>query len=633
MKLKRIELNDFRNHAHSVLDTDAGFVCIRGVNHSGKSSIGQAISMNLATSTSSLDVQGRNFQRKIKRGATRAIIALDVQGSKHLIQNTVKLDTNTSGRTSRAVCLDDEDYKPLPFENFLTRFKDAILVATNSDYFILRMDENRQKSLLAKLALPERYDFPADTVEAVEKAIGQGAVDFSGEPFAVIELTYKKVYKERELVNRQVKEFIVPDALPTVKGVDSRAIQEQLDAARAKKQGISAERDKAVTEASAVEVERGKFQTKIDNLRTKVEEGRAKLATAEAGILAPERLKELRDIAAKAAELAKLKEDHAGLLATIRAATAQVNRLKDISEQGPTCPTCDQEINAEKIAALIAEFKKEITDADKQIQSVDTKIEAIGDVKGASASIFKHDAAVKAKAEIDEALADTVKQGKSTRDKLLALGDKVDATAPFTQPLQEIEATITNLLEQMRPVIAAEERAKEIKTKKEALAILEQKASTLDGLVKFFDKNGIKAKLLAEHVGGFENRINETLAAWGYKCLLSIEPWLMEVTNQEGDTSLVTELADSEQLMFSVAFQCAVSRAAGIGFIVADRMDTFLDEERVKANRCLYEATQNGTLDQVIMILTDKNQTAPNIPDSIFYYVEKGTVRRLQPAQ
>jgi len=29
-------------------------------------------------------------------------------------------------------------------------------------------------------------------------------------------------------------------------------------------------------------------------------------------------------------------------------------------------------------------------------------------------------------------------------------------------------------------------------------------------------------------------------------------------------------------------------------FIVADRMDTFADEERQKANRALYKATQDG---------------------------------------
>ena len=78
--------------------------------------------------------------RKVKRGESKAVITLDVQGAKHLIQNIVTLNQNTSGRTSRAVCLDDEDYKPLPFENFLARYKDAILVECNSDYFLNRMD-------------------------------------------------------------------------------------------------------------------------------------------------------------------------------------------------------------------------------------------------------------------------------------------------------------------------------------------------------------------------------------------------------------------------------------------------------------------------------------------------------------
>ena len=219
MRLTKIRLQNFRNHSDSTLDIgNSTFVCLRGANHSGKSSVGQCISMNLSPSTSSLDAQGRGYARKIKRGETKAQITVEIQGAKHLIQNVVTLNQNTSGRTSRAVCLDDDGYKPLPFENFLTRYRDALLVVSNSDYFLLRMDETRQKALLAKLALPERYDFPPEIIAAVQSAIGEGVIDFNGEPFAVIEKTHKKVYDERAIVNRQVKEFQIPDSLPGCDG-------------------------------------------------------------------------------------------------------------------------------------------------------------------------------------------------------------------------------------------------------------------------------------------------------------------------------------------------------------------------------------------------------------------------------
>ena len=142
----------------------------------------------------------------------------------------------------------------------------------------------------------------------------------------------------------------------------------------------------------------------------------------------------------------------------------------------------------------------------------------------------------------------------------------------------------------------------------------------------------MKSKLLAEHVGGFERDINETLEAFGYKASLSIEPYEFLVTNAEGDTSLITELADSEQLMFSIAFQSAVSRAAGIGFIVADRMDTFLPTERQKANRCLYKATQDGTLEQAILIMSDESEEVPKLADSKFFIVKNGKVTELKVA-
>jgi DNA repair exonuclease SbcCD ATPase subunit len=638
VRIKKIELENFRNHAATTLELgDTKFVVIRGPNFAGKSSIGQALSMCLTPSTSGLDAQGRGFARKIKRGASKAVLTTTVQDDQHLIEQTVVLNTNTSGRTGKSVCLDDKGWKPLPFDNFLTRYKDALLVALNTDYFVHRMEEARQISLLAKLALPDHYDFPQDKIDAVNRAIGAGVVDFGGEPFAVIAKAHKKLYDERTDLNRQVRDFKIPEALPEVKGVDSYALQKELEAARDERTTLTANKDAAVKAASAVETKRVRLTTKIDNLLAEVKEGTTKLATVTAGILPADKLKALQETAAKADQLKQLNSDHAGLLATIRAATEQVKKwkiAKDVSTQTPTCPTCEQEINAEKIAGLIAAFEKEHVDADARIQLVDKQIEAMGDVAGAVAAIAKHDAAVKEKAEIEASLTAKVATGKETRTELNALGEAVDPTAAFVQPLADVEVKVNDLMDKLRPAIAAEERGKEITRLQGELADLEKRAAALDELVKYFDSDGIKSKLLAEHVGGFERKINDTMQAWGYTCDLTIEPYDFQVTNRKGDKMAVSELSGAEEVMFSLAFQGAVSRAAGIGFIVADKMDTFLLEERKKANQCLYNMCCAGdpVLEQVIMIIADDNPKVPKLPHAAFFMVNDGNVERLIPA-
>jgi DNA repair exonuclease SbcCD ATPase subunit len=630
MRLSKIELESYRNHAHSVIEIGgASFIVFRGPNHAGKSSIREAISMGLALTTSSLDPQGRNFTRKIKRGSDKGVVKLDIQGN-HLIQQVVTLNTNTTGRTVRSTCIDDPDWRPLPFDNFLERFKDALLVAANTDYFLLRMDENRQKSLLAKLALPERYDFPEEIVQGVVKALGEGAIKFDGEPFAVIAQAYKKLYEERAVVNRQVKDFVIPEKLPIVTGVDSDSLQKKLGEARAERQNIESEKDAAVKAAGDVEVKRAKMTTKMDGLKERCIQLSTRIKEIENALLPDEQIDSLKIVAKRKEEHDKIVTRLSELDTKITDARKEWEAWKSLGTDLLRCPKCEQPITKEYVESNVSGSLAVLENAKSSHAELLTELKALGDVDGAVASIAKQETDLREKATLQKTLDDTIKEGRELRKDVDALGPAVNAAAQYGDPLEAVDKKINWIVEELRPVIAAEERVKEIKTKTEALEVLQKQASRLDELVKYFDKDGIKAKLLAEHIGGFENKLNETLGAFGYKCALSIEPYEMQVTNTAGDTILTTELSDSEQLMFSVALQCAVSRVAGIGFIVADRMDTFLPEERKKANRCLYMMATDKILEQVIMVLSDESTEVPNLPGSAFFFVNKGTVKRLE---
>lgn len=634
MKIKRLEIENFRNHQHSVMEIDASFVVIRGGNFAGKSSVGQAISMGLTPSTTALDDQGRGFISKIKRGATKSVITLDVKGGTHVVRQEVTLNTNTSGRTPKSTCLDDPDWKPLPFDNLLKAKKDALMVCLNTDRFLLGLNEEGQKNLLAKLALPSRYDFAQETIAGVEKAIGQGAINFEDEPFAVIAKTYKKLYDERQIVNRQVKEFSVPDSLGvTGWGLDSASLQAKLNEARDVRQRILTEKDAAVSKASDGEVERVRVQTKLDSIQEKVKEVQAMLVKAEANLLSDVKLKEISKVAAGKEVSNELSKDRSVIAATITALKSETDRLNGLlgkfSEAGAKCPTCDQEVDIRVINALLAAAQRELAEAQEKDNSILRDMKVLGDVDGAAATLARHEAAKEEQKAIRAVIADKEKTLKMGKDKLASMGAKVDVGAEFAEALTNADEEINAITEQLRPVIAAEERTKEIAIKTEQLNKLQAKAAAVDSLVKYFDKDGIKATLLSEHIGGFESKLNEVLNAWGYSTSLSIEPYEFLCTDTRGVTTPVRELSGSEQLMFSVALQCAVSRAAGIGIVVADRMDTFLPLQRSKANRALYTATQDGTLEQVIVIVSDETEEIPVLPNAMFFKVEDGLVRQL----
>jgi DNA repair exonuclease SbcCD ATPase subunit len=528
--------------------------------------------------------------------------------------------------------LDDPDNKKIinGFENFLKDRKEALLIALNTTYYS-RLDAKEQANLLAKLVLPSRYEFPKDKMDAVEDMLGEGKVDFDAEPFTVITGAYKLLHKERETINRQVKDFDIPGILPMPRGVDSTSLQTQLTGIREQRSKLQHERDAAMQKSTDVEVKRGKLQTKIEGLRAELGKGKARLEHLETELLSAEEVKGFIETAAKADELAKLKAQHSGMHGGMIAVNEQISRLKDISEKGATCPTCDQDIDAGKIATLIADLEKEYAEADQRIQALDTKIEAIGDINAAKESLRKHEAAVKEKITLEASLTETVKAGKATKAELEALPEASNATLPFNDPLATLQAQEDKVNEQLRPVIAAEERAAERKRLTEQLEKLQKKAATLDSLVKYFDKDGVKKTLIEQYIGGFEDKLISVMDAWGYEASLS-EDLRFEVVTKRGYAGPVKELSGAEDFIFNSAFQCAVSIASGIKLVVIDEVEKLGTDIRNFIYEKVFSLIQEGILDQAILIgfSLDKTLPKPQAPGSKYFFITDGTVEELK---
>ena len=198
-----------------------------------------------------------------------------------------------------------------------------------------------------------------------------------------------------------------------------------------------------------------------------------------------------------------------------------------------------------------------------------------------------------------------------------------DPTQAFVQPLADVESKINAVLAQLQPVIAAEQRKVEIESKTEQLKKLQVKAASLNSLVVYFDKDGVKKDLIDDNIGQFEDDINEVLGVCGYETTLCMEPFSFEVKTPTADFGPMKELSKAERQLFLPAFQCAVSIAAGINMVVIDDMDTYLKETglRNKMYGKFYKLVEDGLLEQVIMIEASADDTlpSPQAPGSCYF--------------
>ena len=633
MRLNRIHLKNFRIHKDTLLDfVSSKFCVLRGKNFSGKTSIAEGLSLALTPTTWGLDARGAGYEKKIKRGETKATIEADLQGANRTIRRTCTLNVNSSGRTTSSQDIADPSWNAIKFDKLLEDRKTALGIAINTRQFMSMIysgDEKAQKNLLAQLVLPAHYDFPKDTIADVNSLLGEGTIKFDGEPFAVIELAYKKLFSERQDCNRKVKEFIIPAALPRPQGVNSESLKSQLASLREARQKWAAERDAASKKANEGALKQARAKAKIETLEAVLKSNNDSLRSLEANIIPDPSA--VQGIASHKSERDRLLAEQQRLLGEQESAKKTQERINQISQSvGSTCPTCDQEIDEDKIAQLAQGIVAERSRLTNEYVAVTQSLASLGDVDGAIAKLEKHKTALADKSELTAKIEEQAKELKAAKDESNKDAGSLFDSSVFDKTIADTDSKIEAILQQIQPVIAAEEREKEIATKKEQFTKLEAKAAKLDKLVRYFDKDGIKAKLIAEYISGFENKVNEVLSVWDYSCSLSIEPFKFEITDYRKVSTPLIELSGAEELMFYAAFQCAVSRTAGIGFVVIDRVDTLLPDLRPVLYRKLYEMVKDGILEQVLLLVADTSTAVPSLPNSSFYMIEEGNIKRLQ---
>lgn len=585
--------------------------CVRGENGAGKTSIEQALEILLTGRSSSTDDKGSGSRDLIRQGADKAAITAEILDSGKLIKMRCSI-TEKSGRKIIIKDPADETWTGADYLAALAMKREIIDCLTNGRYFV-DMDDKRQKNLLAGIILPTSAVWD----DWVESAVNQCGlkVDWSLKAFDVIAQGYDLAYDERKAVNRLLKDWREPDPVP-VQELDTQAIRARLNERQDQRTKLAVDLQKLVGDWQRASNARGRLAGKLATLEAKLSTEQERRALVAKDLLSKNALKEAEKLAAGAKQAKEIDaniQKNAGALAEVRRTLAKLN---DLGEAG-TCPTCTQPVTDAEFENITAPFIKQ---QDFLLTHEGVLLKArkeLGDYEGAQKVLAAHTQAGKDLALIDEHIAGVE---KDITDLKAEIGKEPETAQPDTSAL---DTQIADLDTRIQKGNAALTEAIQSETKRKARADalaakekLDAKQALLERLVEYFGPKGVQAKLLDEHVGGFQESMNKVLATWGYACHLQVEPFQFGLSFVGKDTVYnLRTISKSQRHAFSIAFQVALAKVSGFNFVVVDECDLFLDASRVQ----MYRALMGAGLDQVIVMQSDLRREIPKAANSVFY--------------
>jgi DNA repair exonuclease SbcCD ATPase subunit len=627
MKLNSLHIQNWKNVTDAEL-TLAAVTIVRGANANGKTTIQQAIEYALTGRTDGTDGDGSGAKDFIRQGAEKgAVIEARLQANKEV---TLRCSlTEKSGRTVTLKDDTDPTYDGSAVKGWLDKQKPVLSCLLNSRHFI-NLKPADQKTLLAGIILPDTYEWPEE-IKAKCNAVHIAAlIPWGSAPFDVIEKAHEVAFAKRRDVNRDLKNLHIPDAIEPPSGYgDVNAVRDRLAQLRQQVSQLERERSEARTARAKAEGNARVLDARIESMEAKLRLEQTALTGIESSVLNSKQLKDLQAIAGNDKKLAKLDKE----LAATREGLAAVNALLkqfDALDGKKACPTCSRDVTDEWLTAAMSPH----IDAKNNLMNTENNLlrqqKEFGDIEGAKRRLEQHaeaEANQKRSRSIIQETDALLRQAKAEREGIvLPAPARADTSSESIDQEREAAKEISALEGALSQVAIADARKQEIARAKETQKKLIEAVHALESLVKYFGADGIKAQLLAEHVGPFASAINEAFAGWGYAVEFSIEPYGFTVTNLTRHTKHdIRLLSGSEKLRFAVAFQVALAKVSGIRMIVIDETDVFDMAARGAFGELLFSAD----LDQIIAIGTSEIEDVPAIEGAAFYAMREGKAVQL----
>ena len=635
MKITRISLKDFRIYEQETVELTDPLSIFRGQNHSGKSSLAQAIKLALSKCADGTDPRGAGAIDKVRLGANKAIIEAVIEGKQGLVTLTTQYGPGKTGRTQKIATTPESEKVAAGFDKYLDANQERLSCCLDSAYFISQKPE-QQKAILATLVLPTSYEFDPEMKELAEQHLGTFVWDKS--PVAVIDQVYEAAYAARRTAKATLAGIRVP-AKPQQPEHSAEEVQGKLTKLRAN----AAKESKTISGGGTVQI--GRIEQALESEREKaaavnleLEKVVAQRDELDDQMLDPTTLNRVERRAAARKLFDQLQAKMNGFAAEVRqqqeAQAIYAELLQD--EDGKpvdhaNCPTCTQAITRKFIDSKIAEHLQLEKEAQHAGDAIAQEQVDLGDVAGAEKELE----AVAQRAKDAVALGRTIKQvqaeittSQATIETLTAQLAQAKASVQVpadTTTLDKINAEIAQWEALLSPAANYNATLEQIKTLTAQWVAQKDAVDDLEVLCEHFGKDGIKAELIAKNIGEFSATVNGVLGAWGYSAKLEIEPYSFQVTTPSGELPL-KEISGSESMFFAVALQTAIAVHGKIKMVVVDRADTLVEAERGRLFGCLKKLLDAGTLDQAIVFASDPGRTKINKAGVATYWVEAGRI-------
>lgn len=618
MKISSLHIQDFRNHFHTAMQLDR-MTIVRGPNHSGKSSIAQAIEFALTGRTEASD--DGYLSDLIRMGEEKTVIALSGNDGGEPFELRAAL-TPKSGRMATALVGELKDAAREVGNYWLTSLnnrKELFSCLLNPHYFV-NLRPADQKNVLARIILPLQHDWDKERVADAELVGINARLNWCAHPFTVIEQGYKLAYEARTGINRALKEFIVPKEPEHTITPNITAIEEKIAGLRTELAAKRAEHTRVATYAATLEERRAN----ADEREAAADTALAELQIAYEKLPAQKTKKDLdtlKKTADKAKDDAALSVQITEISAKQAAGREELQRLQRLEAEA-RCPTCEQSITAELMKELYKPILDKLKALDDEVAKLWLQRKGLGDIEGAKAELERQKDSDRERKTMLKQIEDASVALRGARTDKEAVSAAPGDTALLDAEISTLQGRIDAgqvMLNNAHKFMGA---LNGHKAAKERFDLMTEQQAALERLVDYFGPNGVKAELIAEHVGGFTESLNNVLRGWGYTAQLVIEPYqfLVRQNGIDGVLSL-HQLSQSELYRFSVAFQVALAMASEVEMCVIDGAD-ILD---TVGRRDLFRALYNSELEQAIVLLTDDKTTVPDMPNTLVYMLGTGT--------
>jgi hypothetical protein len=623
MLIESIDVRDFRGIENTAA-TFGPLTVIRGANHQCKSSIAQAIQIGMTGRAKGTDAQGRGASDKIRHGAKKTHIHMAVRGKSGAVPLGI---TYGPGRTGRQVVTETPD----SFLRWIDANTDRLCCSFDSEHFI-RQKADEQKSILASMVLPAKFDFPETIREQVKTYLGM-TPEWSGKPITLIDQMYDIAFDKRKTAKAALNAIHIPE-LPVKPAHSVSQIKAKLAELRERQKTVAVQQPSAPLDLVRAEEQLRQEQDRLRNEQADAADIRTALNDVDSDILLDVDFKRFGRIAAHRATYESLDEQSTAIGNQLEEQRQVQMVYRELLEE-KTCPTCHQAITEAFINARIREAQETIERMGEKQRDIMLQQKELGNIAEAEQLIAAHKSAEEKKKKLQADLSSTVAAVAGTKELIRKLEAEIQplkqaAAVPVdTTALDNLNAQITRVEAELTPAIAYENAVSTIEQQVGRKRQLQDQVDALEKLVTYFGKDGVKAKLIKDNIDAFERSVNQVLYTWGYAAKLSIEPYSFDVTLPNRATLPLKELSGSEEMMFAVALQTAIANHSGIRAVVVDKADTFVDEERNRLFACLSKLLADKVLEQAIVMVADSRTAAPQKEGVIYYAAQDGKLVKL----